>query len=591
MTAPAPIRYEVSFPNVVHHEARISVSLSDLPPGPVQFQMSRSSPGRYALHEFGKNVYDVGAVDGSGRELSVTRPDPYRWDVVGHDGSVTLTYTLFADRAGGTYSQFDETHAHMNMPATFMWASGHEQRRIEVGFDIPDRSGWKVATQLFETENPARFEAPHLQYFLDSPTELSDFSLREWQAAGTDGPVTFRLAIHHLGTEAEVDAYAEWVEAIVAEEIAVYGEPPVFDGGTYTFIADYLPWASRDGMEHRNSTILASSQSLAENAAGVISTVSHEFFHAWNVERIRPRGLEPFDFTRANMSRELWFAEGFTSYYTPLFLRRAGIIDVEGYARGLSGGLDAVVNSPARSFFGPAEMSMQAPFVDAATAIDPNNRTNTFISYYTYGAVIGLGLDLTLRSRFAQNLDDFMRHVWIAHGKLEIPYTVEDLERELGIFTGDEAFASDFFERFVRGSDLPDYATLLSHAGFLLRNRAAGASFLGSVQVGSTAQGLEVRSGTRIGSPLYDAGVDRGDVLVSIDGRVLRTEADWRAAHEAHAPGETAELIYETRGTRETVQVRFAADPRLEVLTYESAGETLTDAMQAFRAAWTGSRR
>lgn len=588
--APAPVRYEVSFPNAAHHEARISVTLADLPPGAVEFRMSRSSPGRYALHEFAKNVYGVAAVDGSGRELAITRPDPYQWDVAGHDGTVTLTYTLFADRAGGTYSQVDVTHAHMNMPATFMWARGHDGRAIEVRFHPPAGSSWRAATQLFPTDDPWRFTAPDLQYFLDSPTELSDFDLREWQVEGPDGPVTFRFAIHHMGTAAEVDAYVEWVKAVVDEEIAVFGRPPPFDGGTYTFIADYLPWASGDGMEHRNSTILASSSSLARNARGLIGTVSHEFFHAWSVERIRPRGLEPFDFERANMSRELWFAEGFTSYYTPLFLKRAGIRDLEEYARGLSGGIDFVRNSPARVFFGPAEMSMQAPFVDAATAVDPNNRTNTFISYYTYGSVIGLGLDLTLRSRFGQTLDDFMRQMWTAHGAPEIPYVVEDLERELGLFTGDRDFASEFFDRFVRGSELPDYAPLLSHAGFLLRERAPDDAFLGVVQLREATGGMELVSGTRIGSPLYEAGLDRGDVIVSIGGRLVATTEDWGTMTASYAPGAEAEIVYRSLGRRRAARIRFAADPRLEVVTYESAGMPVTDAMRAFRDAWTGSR-
>jgi len=604
---PPPVRYEVTFPNVVHHEAEISVTLADLPPGPVEFRMSRSSPGRYALHEFAKNVHDVSAVDGAGRALEVTRPNPYQWDVAGHDGTVTLSYTLFADRADGTYSQLDPTHAHMNMPATFMWARGHDNRAIEVRFEPPPGSGWKAATQLFPTDDPWTFTAPGLQYFLDSPTELSDFDLREWRIAGPrvdsragsarDSPagpgdsLTVRLAIHHLGTEAEVDAYAEWAQAIVEEQIAVYGEPPAWDVGSYTFIADYLPWASGDGMEHRNSTILTSSSSLATNARGLVGTVSHEFFHTWNVERIRPKTLEPFDFERANMSRELWFAEGFTSYYTPLILVRAGITTPEDYARGLSGGLDVVINSPAREFFGPAGMSMQAPFVDAATAVDPNNRTNTFISYYTYGSVIGLGLDLTLRSRFDRTLDGFMRHLWEAHGESEIPYVVEDIERELGAFTGDAGFAADFFDRFVRGSELPDYEALLANAGLLLRPLAPEAAFLGLIRLEPVDGGMLVVSPTRIGEPLYEAGVDVDHVIRSIGGMRLTSDADWQAIKDAHAPGDEVEIVFDARGRQVTGRVRFADDPQLEVVPYEDAGRELTPEMRALRDSWLGSRR
>ncbi len=588
---PPPIAYEVSFPNAVHHEAEISITLDDLPPEPVEFRMSRSSPGRYALHEFAKNVYDVHAVDGAGHALEVTRPSPYQWDVADHDGKVTLSYTLYADRAGGTYSQIDLTHAHMNMPAIFMWARGYDARDIRVHFEPPAGSGWKPATQLFPTGDAWTFTAPGLQYFMDSPTELSDFDEREWTVPGPSGPLSMRLAIHHLGTPAEVDAYTEWAKAIVGEEIALYGEPPAWDVGGYTFIIDYLPWASGDGMEHRNSTIISSSGSLAENAGGLIGTVAHEFFHTWNVERIRPRGLEPFDFERANMARELWFAEGFTSYFGPLVLTRAGIRDAADFARGMSGGLDYVIHSPAREFFGPAGMSMQAPFVDAATAIDPTNLANTFISYYTYGTVIGLGLDLTLRSRFDLTLDDFMRRMWRAHGKTEIPYVVEDIERELGEFTGDPAFAKDFFDRFVRGSELPDYEALLANAGLLLRPVAPEAAYLGLVQLEPADDGLAIASNTRIGEPLYEAGLDRGDVIRSIGGRAVTSEADWDAVLGAHAPGEEVEVVYDARGGSRTARVRFTANPRLELVPYEDAGRELTPEMRAFREAWLGSRR
>ncbi|MFB3070090.1 MAG: M61 family metallopeptidase, partial [Gemmatimonadales bacterium] len=418
--ADAQVVYEVSFPNAVHHEALITVTFTDLPAQPLELRMSRSSPGRYALHEFAKNVYSVRAEDGNGSPLQLARPNPYQWDVPVHDGTVRLTYTLFADRADGTYSQVDNTHAHLNVPATFMWARGLGDRQIRVTIEPADTT-WSVATQLFPTDDPMTFTAPNLYYFLDSPIEISNFTLRQWDVFAGGAARTIRLAIHHDGTEQEVDAYVEMVRKVVDEEIAVFGETPDFDGGTYTFIADYLPWVSGDGMEHRNSTILTSTASLGNSARGLLRTVSHEFFHAWNVERIRPRTLEPFDFERANMSGELWFAEGFTSYYTPLFIRRAGITTVSDYARSISGGLDFVINAPGRRFFSPVEMSMQAPFVDAATAVDPTNRGNTFISYYTWGSVIAANLDLTLRSRFSLTLDGYMRRVWQRFGKTEIP--------------------------------------------------------------------------------------------------------------------------------------------------------------------------
>ena len=157
------IEYEISFPNSVHHEAEISVTFHNVAPGPLETRMSRSSPGRYALHEFAKNVYGFEAYDGQGQALEITRPNPHQWNVAGHDGTVRITYTLFADRADGTYSGIDETHAHLNMPATFLWARDMDQRPISINFTVPTGSGWKIATQLPTTNNPIEFSAPDLQ--------------------------------------------------------------------------------------------------------------------------------------------------------------------------------------------------------------------------------------------------------------------------------------------------------------------------------------------------------------------------------------------------------------------------------------------
>lgn len=586
----APIVYDVTFPGAVHHEAEIRITYTDLPTGPLELRMSRSSPGRYAIHEFAKNVYGVRAWDPSGRELEIVRPDPYQWNVIHHSGAAVIQSTLFADRGGGTYTQVDPTHAHLNMPATFMWARGLGDRPIKVTFTPPDGATWRAATQLFPTDRRMSFTAPNLQYFMDSPTELSDHSVREWSVGSGDQEQTMRLAIHHAGTEAEVDAYAEMVKKVVAEEIAVYGEAPRFDGGTYTFIADYLPWVSGDGMEHRNSTILASTGNLETSALRLLGTVSHEFFHAWNVERIRPKTLEPFDFERANMSRELWFAEGFTSYYTPLFIRRAGLIDDDEWARRISGGISYVVNAPGRTFFSAVEMSMQAPFVDAASSIDPVNRQNTFISYYTWGSVIGLNLDLTLRADFGRNLDGFMRHVWQRFGQTEEPYTVEDLERELGGYTGEPMFAAAFFDAYVRGREVPDYKTLLAQAGLLLQPASEGEAWMGNPQLGFEGVGIEILSGTTIGTPLYHAGLDRNDVMLSIDGSAITSREALTQWLQRQQPGDVVSVEYRSRGERQTTSMTLAENPRLEVVTYESAGRTLTSEMRAFRDDWLRNR-
>ena len=148
---------------------------------------------------------------------------------------------------------------------------------------------------------------------------------RRWTASEPGKSYTIRLMVHSNDSDADLDRYAAMAERVYRQHAALWGDLPDHEGGTYTFLADYVPYATGDGMEHRNSTYIPSTQSLAEGNFGQIQTLSHELFHAWNVERLRPAELEPFDFTRANPTGALWFAEGFTSYYGPLTIRRAGI--------------------------------------------------------------------------------------------------------------------------------------------------------------------------------------------------------------------------------------------------------------------------
>jgi predicted metalloprotease with PDZ domain len=160
--ADTPTEYRISFPNAVHHEAQIEATYVVLGDAPLQLRMSRASPGRYSLHEFGKNIYAVTAFDSDGRELPITRPDAYQWVIPGHDGSVTVRYTLFADGAGGTYSAIDRTHAHLNIPATLIRAVGLDDRKACGTLD-PCGTEWSISTQLLAPEGPLGGGAPHVQ--------------------------------------------------------------------------------------------------------------------------------------------------------------------------------------------------------------------------------------------------------------------------------------------------------------------------------------------------------------------------------------------------------------------------------------------
>jgi len=558
----------------------------------LELRMSRSSPGRYSLHDFAKNVYDVHVFARDNRELEATRPDPYGWNVTGHGGKVTVKYKVFGDRIDGTYLAIDDTHAHINMPAAFMWARGLEDRPISVLLDQPAGAHWTVATQLHANGS---LTAPNLQYFMDSPIEFGPISMREFTTNGR----RFRFAMHHSGTNDELDALVKDVQKIVEQEGAIFGEYPEYEPGHYTFLADYLPHANGDGMEHRNSTVISGNLSIAGGRDSILDTVAHEFFHCWNVERIRPRGLEPFDFDRANISGELWLAEGFTQYYGPLALQRAGLVDVASTAATLTGLVEAV-SSPGHLVRSAEEMSRMAAFIDGGRAIDKTNWSIANISYYPFGGAIALALDLTLRDRSdgRLSLDDFMRAMWRTYGKpggarpgyVDRPYTIADAEETLASVSGDRAFARDFFARYIQGHDVADYARLLARAGFVVRKRNPGGAWLGDLRL-NAGNGARVANLIAPTWPAYRSGLDQDDQLHQLDGRPINAESDLSAVLRQHKPGDSVAMTFTGRtGKPTTSTVVLAEDPHIEIVPAESAGGSLTEAQKAFRRAWLGAK-
>ena len=590
-----PVRYEVSFPNAAHHEVHVRLLVP--PPKPFSrhllVSMPRASPGRYALHEFAKNVYDVQVTTADGRPLPIIRyyGSPFQWEVLADVGQgAVFSYTVFADRADGTYAAVDPERAQLNLPAILAYESLHQPAQIR--FTPPPGAAWEVATQL-KPEADGWFSAPNIQYLMDSPVLLGKLTRRHWTQSGQ----TFEIALLHRGTEAEVDSLAARTQRITRAAEAVWGTLPKFDYGRYTFLADYLPTAVGDGMEHRNSTMVSLPKPLAGDQLDHLGTISHEFFHCWNVERLRPADLEPFDFQRANMSRYLWLAEGFTKYYGDLIVRRAGLISDDAYLKAAA----LLVNQsqlPGARRSSPIEMSEQATFVDAARSVDPTNRLNTYVSYYTLGGATALALDLQLRAR-DHSLDEVMRRLWETNGQFQSaafapqkPYTLPDIQRAIAEAAGDSAFAGQFVRRHITGHEAHDWPALLAPAGLVLQPAKLNQPWLGASGLDYGPTGATLSGGTLVGGPLYAAGLDRGDRIERVDGRKIHSEKGFTNALKKHKPGETVLFDVSQRGLpARPASVTLVADPAWRVVRQETvAGQTATDSQKAFRRGWLTGR-
>lgn len=585
------ISYIVSFPNLAHHEARIELVVSDIPNRTAIFRMSRSSPGRYATHEFGKNVYDIGAFDQAGKPLTINRTDGDVWEVPRHSGYIRVQYTLYGNYADGTYVGLDPDDVHLNMPGAFLWMKGLDNVPITIHFNVPQEWHWTVATQLQPTGDSLTFSARNFQYFMDCPTKLGPLRYRRWEVRNPDGKAyAFRIALDGSGDDSTFTAFSEKVQKIVRQEQAVFGETPVYDYGTYTFLASINPYVHGDGMEHRNSTMISIPVAFHGDDR-LLGVFAHEFFHCWNVKRIRPRTLEPFNFEKSDMSRELWFAEGFTQYYGELMVERAGFArDTDFVKHTMAGLINTKVNTPGARGYSPVYASEEAVFTDAGVAVDKTNFQNIFASYYPYGGAIALALDLELRSRFARTLDGYMTAAWKKFGKPEIPYNVDGLQEVLGAYTGDKKFADDFFARYINGHQPLDYAPLLAPAGFLLTPAEANKAWIGNTRPFTEKEGLIVGSNTLRGTPLYDAGLDVDDKILAIDNQDVRTIADLNNVLSRLHPGTAVDIRYLHRNEEKKASIIPIENPALSVITFEQAGRPVTPAILQFRKSWLGAK-
>ena len=280
-------------------------------------------------------------------------------------------------------------------------------------------------------------------------------------------------------------------------------------------------------------------------------------------------------------------------------MARAGLSTREDALRSIGGLINAVNASAGRRVRFAPEMSRLAPFVDAACSVDPTNWGNTYLSYYTFGAAIALGLDLELRDRTdgKVTLDDYMKALWTKYGRtpsapgtVATPYTPEDLQTTLAEVSGSPSFAREFFERYVDGPELVEYGMLLKRMGLIWKPIYPGRAWMGELPMTSGSDGAHVTNAAPMGTPAFDAGFGEGDVLASIGGKDVRSAADVTAIVEAAKPGDRLEVTYLRHGKPHQAVVALRGHPTRTLVTRESAGETPTPEELKMRDAWLGSR-
>jgi predicted metalloprotease with PDZ domain len=515
------ITYTLSMSRPTSHlfEVAINIELPDqLRDKPLQLQMAKWSPGRYAVFDFAKNVQEFRA---NGR---VTRVDDQTWSVEpAGANTVSVSYKVFANDLSGTFSQLDERHANYNGGTIFMYVVGHKPDPVKLTIQPPP--GWKIVNGRMDRPGQTAWEFPNWDLLIDTPTEIApDWTQDTFEVDGKK----YHVVVHSFGAEGgKRPALVKDIERVVRAEVAMWG-PPEFS--EYTFLIHYAADDhSGDGMEHLTSTQIIEPGALGEPGVyeNTLGTVSHEFFHVWNVKRLRPEELGPWDFTRPLRTRGLWVAEGFTNYYGHLMLRRSGIWNDKKFLDREAQTIGRIESAQGSRLMSAEESSLSAPFLDDAPHAQLTNLNNTAISYYPKGELIGMVMDLLVRGRTKgrSSLDDVMRRMYeefylksfnssyYLRGR---GYQTEDLERVVSQASGTDF--SDFFKRYVRSVEVLPYDEAFSYAGLRLLKTQAKEPFDAGLSV-TFEDRTAVIENVRNGSPAEDAGLQAGDEILSLAGR------------------------------------------------------------------------
>ena len=543
--------HTVRFPSPQTQHFEVSLTVSTDGAEALELMMPVWTPGSYLVREFSQHVIGLSAASSEG-PLSVSRPRKNRWRVeTGGAEAIEVSYRLWAQHDNVRGNFVEERFAILNGAPTFLTPVDALDRPHAVTFEHP----WaRIETGLDPHPDGAanHFLAADYDELVDSPVFLGDPAVYPFEVAGAQHSL---VVLEELGAWDGPRSAAD-VQKLVEVQTQFWGVVPY---SRYVFLNALLETGG--GLEHLDSTLMFTGRWRThdeDDYLGWLGLVSHEFFHTWNIKRLRPVALGPFDYENEVHTRDLWIAEGFTSYYDDLLVRRADLMDESKYLKKLSGNIQRLQTTPGRLVHALGDTSY-----DAWTEFYRRdaNSTNTTISYYTKGAVVAFLLDAEIRRRSGDrsSLDAVMREAYRRHAG-EQGYTSEEFRALASELAGDDL--SEWFAHAVDRPEELDYEPALAWFGLRFKPREAAdedepppTGWLG-LELGGQNQVTEVRTDT----PVFAAGVNVNDEVVGIDS--WRVAAGQWSTHAAHyAPGDTAELLISRRGELRTLPVVFQAAP------------------------------
>ena len=552
---PAAVRYRITPIDPKGHLFEVVCDIDDPEPAGQRLSLPAWIPGSYMIREFARHIVSIDAAC-DGRPVDLQKQDKHTWQAEACDGRLRIRYRVYAWDASVRAAHLDETHGFFNGTSVFLRVAGHEDAPHEVDLRPPTGRagrGWRVATTLPE-HGAARhgfglYRAADYDALIDHPVEMGTFRLETFEAEG----VPHEIALTGVLPRLDAERLNADLALLCSAQIRFFGALP--DEGPrpkrrardaqapfdrYVFLTA-VSGEGYGGLEHRASTALATSRdalpapgdatSAGGNAAYLtfLGLVSHEYFHSWNVKRIKPAVFARYDLAQENYTRLLWIFEGFTSYYDDLFLVRTGLATPQQYFGLLAKTVDDVMAGPGRLVQSVADSSFDA-WVKYYR--QDENTPNAVVSYYKKGSLVALCLDLHLRdqSRGRASLDDAMRLMWTRYGRDFYDGARRGLAEDGFASLVEEATGvdvRDVVERWAYGTEDLPLDALLARAGLVLGS--GGGRATASLGARLAVAGGDTRFATVVhGGAAHEAGLSGGDVLVALDG--LRVPAGKAAA-------------------------------------------------------------
>jgi predicted metalloprotease with PDZ domain len=565
-----PIRYSIVPKQPAAHLFEVTVTVTDSDPSGQRFMLPVWIPGSYMVREFARNIVTLRAFNEAGRKVRIEKTDKHTWQAAPVNGALTLRYEVYAWDMSVRAAHLDDTTGFFNGTSVFLAAVGHEDALCLVDIQKPAGPAyrsWRVATALPEARGTKRYgfgeySAQNYDELVDHPVTLGEFALATFKAHGVPHDIVIAGRVVAL----DMARLAADLKRICEAQIALF-EPKSKKAPVDRYV--FMTQAVSDGyggLEHRASTALICNRTdlpvegrpqTTEGYRTYLGLCSHEYFHTWNVKRIKPAAFAPYDLTRENYTSLLWLFEGFTSYYDDLILVRSGLIKPEEYFALLGKVVGGVLRGSGRLKQTVAESSFDA-WVKYYR--QDENAPNAIVSYYTKGSLVALAFDLTIRAQTnnRKSLDDVMRLLWQRFGRdfyrgKPVGVAEDEVEAIFAEATGAELGA--LFEQAVRSTrDLP-LETLLEPFGLALApepDRNAKPSLGARLRGGADCTLAAVHDG----SAAQKAGLSAGDVLVAINGLRV-TGANLDTLLSRYLPGAKIEVHAFRRDELRTAQVKL----------------------------------